>query len=290
MIAEINEAQRPPPRHQWHTAVPSIGDVLQTQDVEISMPGDNKLEARQVTYGSDLSPTEVVNDRPARSSTRGCGPRGRRDASRRSIKSCGMPSPRVSTPPTCLEPRRKADDLSRLQRCIQEIESATGLELSVAHFALDIDSRGDGQGDCIREGNRQSRGRASRSASHPVPVAGSTRLRSEHGRFCSGARQDRPGRPDQIPRPGSILAGNNTVASGRAARRWSKSAGANPSDMFAFSAIPLVVWWHSKLRRGCWKHGGFHQVPGDSRYSDYQRGPRLPGDASPNVAAAPRQS
>ncbi|WNV09462.1 thioesterase domain-containing protein [Tardiphaga sp. 709] len=107
----------------------------------------------------------------------------------------------------------EADDLSRLQRCIQEIESATGLELSIAHFALDMTAAE--MVKAIVSGKATAKAVGVQADLRPILflLPGSLGYGPSMAAFAAGLGKIARVVPIKYPDLGSILAGNNTVAS-----------------------------------------------------------------------------
>lgn len=107
----------------------------------------------------------------------------------------------------------EADDLSRLQRCIQEIESAIGLEFSVGHFALDMTAAD--MVKAIVSGKATAKAVSEQADVRPILflLPGSLGYGPSMAAFAAGLGKIARVVPIKYPGLGSILDGKNTVAS-----------------------------------------------------------------------------
>ncbi|WP_441241458.1 thioesterase domain-containing protein [Tardiphaga sp. 768_D3_N2_1] len=107
----------------------------------------------------------------------------------------------------------EADDLSRLRRCIQDIESATGLELSIAHFTLDMTAAE--MVKAIVSGKATAKAAGVQADMRPIVflLPGSLGYGPSMAAFAAGLGKIARVIPIKYPDLASILDGNSTVAS-----------------------------------------------------------------------------
>lgn len=111
------------------------------------------------------------------------------------------------------ETSEEADDLSRLRRCIREIESATGLEFSVEHFALNMTAAE--MVKAIVSGKATVKAVGVQADLRPILflLPGSLGYGSSMAAFAAGLGKIARVVPIKYPDLRSILDGKNTVAS-----------------------------------------------------------------------------
>lgn len=109
--------------------------------------------------------------------------------------------------------REKADDLSRLQRCIQEIENTAGLEFSIGHVALDMSATD--MVKAIVSGTASAKAVSAQADLRPILflLPGSLGYGPSMAAFAAGLGKIARVVPIKYPDLRSILDGKNTVAS-----------------------------------------------------------------------------